>query len=78
MSINPEDIHLSEEQRLRLAHLANQRGTGASELIGELIDAAEALQGIKKGLESVARGEGIAAKDVHHNLRSKFGLHTSE
>lgn len=74
MSTNPKDIHLSKKQRRRLARLADQRGTKAEEIIGELIDSAETLLGIKRGLESAARGEHIAAKDVHEAIRRKFSL----
>jgi prevent-host-death family protein len=40
----------------------------------ELIDRAEAIIGIKKGLESVARGEGIPAEDAFERLRRKHNI----
>ena len=74
MGTNPNEVRLSEDQRRRLAELADQRGTRASEIIGELLEFAEAVFGIGRGLESAARGEGIAADVVHSNVRRKFGL----
>jgi len=74
MATNPNDIRLSDDERRRLAELADQRGTRASEIIGELLEFAEATAGISRGLKSAARGEGVAAEEVHRNLRSKFGL----
>lgn len=75
MGTNPKDVQLSDDQRRRLAELADQRGTRASEIIGELLEFAEAVFGISRGLESAARGEGITADVVHANMRQKFGLH---
>ena len=40
----------------------------------ELIDRAEAVLGIKKGLESVARGEGIPADEAFERLRRKHSV----
>lgn len=74
MGTNPNDVQLSDDQRRRLAELADQRGTRASEVIGELLEFAEAVFGISRGLESAARGEGIGADVVHSNVRRKFGL----
>ena len=74
MGTNPNDVQLSDDQRRRLAELANQRGTRASEIIGELLEYAEAVFGISRGLESAERGEGIAGEAVHANARRKFGL----
>jgi prevent-host-death family protein len=40
----------------------------------ELIDRAEAIVGIKKGLESMARGEGVSADQAFERLRKKYGI----
>ena len=40
----------------------------------ELVDRAEATVGIKKGLESVARGEGIPAEEAFQRLREKHKI----
>ena len=40
----------------------------------DLIDRAEAVVGIKQGLESVARGEGIAADEAFGELRKKHKI----
>jgi hypothetical protein len=74
MATNPKEIQLSDNQRARLALLADQRGTRASEIIGELLEYAETVVGINRGLDSAARGEGIAADEVHDGLRRKFDL----
>lgn len=74
MRTNPNDIRLSDDERRRLAELADQRGTRASEIIGELLEFAEATSGISRGLESATRGEEVSAEEVRRNLRSKSGL----
>jgi len=74
MATNPDDIRLSEEQRKRLAVLADERSASWTEVIRELIDSAEATLGIEHGLASAARGEGIPVEDVHTRLRTKFDL----
>ena len=40
----------------------------------ELADRADAIQGIREGLESAARGEGRPAAEVYAEFRSKYGL----
>lgn len=40
----------------------------------ELIDRAEAVVGIKKGLESMAREEGIPAEEAFERLRRKHNI----
>ena len=40
----------------------------------ELIDRAEAIVGIKRGLDSTARGEGISADDAFEQLRRKHRI----
>ena len=40
----------------------------------ELVDCAEAIIGIKKGLESMARGEGIPAEEAIEKLRKKHNI----
>ena len=40
----------------------------------ELVDRAEAVIGIKKGLESMARGEGIPAEEAFKQLRKKHNI----
>jgi hypothetical protein len=40
----------------------------------ELIDRAEAVVGIRKGLESMERGEGISAKQAFEKLRKKHKI----
>ena len=40
----------------------------------ELVDRAEAVVGIRKGLESMARGEGIPAEEAFKRLRKKHRI----
>jgi prevent-host-death family protein len=40
----------------------------------DLIDRAEAIAGIKKGLESIVRGEGIPAEEAFARLRKKHHI----
>jgi hypothetical protein len=40
----------------------------------ELVDMAEAVVGIRKGLESMSRGEGIPAKKAFEKLRKKHNI----
>lgn len=40
----------------------------------EFIDRAEAIIGIKKGLESMARGEGVPAEEAFEQLRKKHNI----
>ena len=40
----------------------------------ELIDRAEAIEGIQKGLESMQRGEGKSAQEVFTRLRKKHNI----
>lgn len=40
----------------------------------DLIHRAEAVIGIKKGLDSLARGEGIPAEKAFEKLRKKHGI----
>lgn len=40
----------------------------------ELIDRAEAIVGIRKGLQSVARGEGIPAEEAFERLRTRHNI----
>ena len=40
----------------------------------DLIERAEAIVGINRGLDSIARGEGIPAKDAFERLRKKHNI----
>jgi prevent-host-death family protein len=40
----------------------------------DLIERAEAIEGIRRGLASAARGEGRPVEEVSAELRSKYGL----
>ena len=40
----------------------------------DLVDRAEAIVGIKKGLQSVARGEGIPTEEAFAKLREKHNI----
>jgi len=40
----------------------------------ELADRTEAIEGIRRGLESAARGEGRPAEEIYAELRAKYGL----
>jgi hypothetical protein len=40
----------------------------------DLVDRAEAIEGIRRGLESAVRGEGRPAEDVFAELRSKYDI----
>ena len=43
----------------------------------ELADRADAIEGIRRGLESAARGEGIPANEVYSRIRAKLGFSSS-
>jgi prevent-host-death family protein len=40
----------------------------------ELADRADAIEGIRRGLESAARGEGLPAEEVFARIRARLGL----
>jgi prevent-host-death family protein len=40
----------------------------------ELAERAEAIEGIRRGLESAARGEGRPAEEIYAELRAKYGF----
>jgi PHD/YefM family antitoxin component YafN of YafNO toxin-antitoxin module len=40
----------------------------------ELADRAEAIRGLRAGLESMKRGEGIPVKEAFARLQAEFGL----
>jgi len=40
----------------------------------DLVDRAEAIAGIRRGLESVTRGEGRSVEDVFAELRSRYEI----
>lgn len=40
----------------------------------ELADRADAIEGIRRGLESMARGEGLSVDEAFARLRAKAGL----
>ena len=42
----------------------------------DLVERAEAIEGIRRGLESAARGEGRPAEEVFAELRAKYSLPT--
>jgi len=44
----------------------------------EVIDRAEAVIGIRKGLESMARGEGVPAEEAFKRLRKKHNIPRGE
>lgn len=43
----------------------------------DLAERAEALEGIRRGLESAARGEGRPAEEIYAELRERHGLSES-
>ena len=74
MATDPNDIRLSSVERQRLARLADKRGSSWTTIVEELIDSAEAILGIERGLKSAARGEALSAEDVHRELRDRYDL----
>ena len=44
----------------------------------DALDRAEAIEGIRRGLESVARGEDLPFEEVAAELRAKYGLSDDE
>lgn len=44
------------------------------ERLAQLADRAEAIAGIRRGLESAARGEGQTAEEVYAEIRARHGL----
>jgi len=77
MATNPDDIHLTEEERRCLAILADKRGASWIEVVQELLGSAEATLGIERGLASAARGEGVSAEHVHKRIRRMRDFPTS-
>ncbi len=74
MSTNPDDIRLAPELRRRIAGIADESGKDWSDVLYELVDSAEAVIGIERGLESSRKGEGLPAEEVHADLRKKYKL----
>ncbi len=46
----------------------------AYERLLELVDRAEAIEGIREGLESMKRGEGRPAREVLEEIRKELGI----
>ncbi|MEE9295681.1 MAG: type II toxin-antitoxin system Phd/YefM family antitoxin [Phycisphaerae bacterium] len=44
----------------------------------DLVDRAEAIEGIRKGLESMERGEGRPADEVFEEIRRKYNIPRTE
>ena len=40
----------------------------------DIVDRAEAVQGIRRGLESMARGQGLPAREACEKLRARHGI----
>ena len=40
----------------------------------ELADRADAIRGIREGLESAAQGEGLSVEEAYAKIRAKYGL----
>ena len=74
MAIDPSDIRLRDDERRRIANIAEESGGDWVELISDMIDSAEAVIGIKRGLDSVRRGEGRESWEVHKRLSNKYDL----
>ena len=74
MATDPNDIRLSDDERKRLAILADSRGITWSEVVSDLLDSAEAILGIERGLASAQVGEGIPADEVHDRIRDHFSV----
>jgi hypothetical protein len=47
---------------------------GSYQRLVELVDWVEAIEGIRQGLESFARGEGRPAHEAHEQIRRTFNL----
>jgi prevent-host-death family protein len=47
---------------------------GSFQKLIELVDRLEAIEGIKRGIESFERGEGIPLEELDRRLRKKHGL----
>lgn len=81
---------LSEFQRNTKVCLARLKKTGRPEVLTvngraeavvqdaasyqQLMDRLEAIEGVRRGLESVARGEGIPLDEFDRNIRKRHGL----
>ena len=48
--------------------------TASYQRLMELVDRAEAVLGIRRGLESIERGEGIPAEEAFAKLRKKYNI----
>jgi hypothetical protein len=58
-----------KSRRKSVVHVANP-----SQQTLELVDRAEAIAGIRKGLASMARGDGIPAEKAFEKLRKKHSI----
>ncbi len=48
--------------------------TASYQRLMELVDRAEAVLGIRRGLESIERGEGVPAEEAFAKLRKKYNI----
>ena len=44
----------------------------------DLVDRAEAIEGIRRGLESAARGEGLSPEEIFAEVRKRIGSSSGE
>ena len=71
------EVHLTPEQEARLSKLATRKGRHADELAQEVIGfylehEARFIEAVKRGMESLDRGEYVSHEDVAARIERLF------
>jgi predicted transcriptional regulator len=71
------EVHLTPEQEAELSKLATRRGRKANELAGEVIGfylehEARFIEAVKRGLDSLDRGEQVSHEEVGSRIDRLF------
>jgi predicted transcriptional regulator len=77
LTANNLDVHLTPEQEAELSELATRKGRNANELAQEVIGfylehEARFIEAVKRGLESLDRGEYVSHEDVGARIDRLF------
>jgi predicted transcriptional regulator len=77
LTANNLEVHLTPEQEAELSELATRKGRNANELAQEVIGfylehEARFIEAVKRGLESLDRGEYVSHEDVGARIDRLF------